>query len=265
MKKKILGYVVCLISACTVSQSLAQSSPSYDATLTIQPSAETRKAIVSVSQETPFEQAFPTVDPKSKNRRLVLSSVRIESADPGKNISIFKSVKIYLSKADGSNEVLIASNTNVPLNAGSKLTVNLSKQVASDNSQGVDPNATIETIFSRLPGVQISGGEIRVRGSDSAPLFIVDGSERRSIQGLDPTDIQSINVLKDASETAIYGVRGSNGVIVVKTRSANLGVGKNSGSLANFEKDSSIIVRLEYVLRNPVSAQNTVNVNVGFK
>ncbi|HCN82912.1 MAG TPA: hypothetical protein DIT07_04730 [Sphingobacteriaceae bacterium] len=266
MKKKVLGFIpiVCLIAGFTITIATAQSVSSYDAKLVISPSGDTKKAMVSASLESSFEQAFPNVDTRAKNRGLTITSASIQPTDPSKgNLGMFKSIKIYLIKSDGSNEVLIASNTNIPPNAGNKIVVNLSKQLAADKAQGVDPTATIETIIGRQAGVTMSGGEIRVRGSDAAPLFIIDGSEKSGIQGLEPSDILSINVLKDASETGMYGVRGANGVIVIKTRAANSGIGK--GSLGNFEKDSTVSIKLEYVLRNALSAESAVNVSIGFK
>ncbi len=59
-------------------------------------------------------------------------------------------------------------------------------------------------------------------GNSSAPLILVDGVER-SISNIDPEDIESFTVLKDASGTAVYGVRGANGVVIVKTRRGQVG------------------------------------------
>ncbi len=60
---------------------------------------------------------------------------------------------------------------------------------------------------------------VRGRASlnDSSPLVLIDGVERPMAQ-IDPDDIETISVLKDASATAVYGVRGANGVILVTTR-----------------------------------------------
>ena len=54
-------------------------------------------------------------------------------------------------------------------------------------------------------------------GQSSSPLVLVDGVER-SFNNIDPEDIESFTVLKDASATAVYGVRGANGVVIVKTK-----------------------------------------------
>ncbi len=54
-------------------------------------------------------------------------------------------------------------------------------------------------------------------------MFIVDGFQADNINDIPPTDIQSIDVLKDASLTAVYGARGGNGVVIVTTKSAQAG------------------------------------------
>ncbi len=93
------------------------------------------------------------------------------------------------------------------------------------------PATTItQSLAGKIAGVNVStnsgrpGGNpiIRIRGYSSIqatnePLYIVDGISS-SINSLNPDDIESIDVLKDASSTAIYGTRGSNGVIVVTTK-----------------------------------------------
>jgi TonB-linked SusC/RagA family outer membrane protein len=73
-----------------------------------------------------------------------------------------------------------------------------------------------------------SGADIWIRGistfggNSSSPLILVDGVER-SIDNIDPEDIESFTILKDASGTAVYGVRGANGVIIVKTKTGKVG------------------------------------------
>lgn len=89
------------------------------------------------------------------------------------------------------------------------------------------------TTVDGAPGADIN---IRVRGGTSVtqsndPLYIVDGFQTDNINDIPPTDIASIDVLKDASLTAIYGARGGNGVVVVTTKAARAGkiqVGFNS-------------------------------------
>jgi TonB-dependent starch-binding outer membrane protein SusC len=93
-----------------------------------------------------------------------------------------------------------------------------------------------EALPGKIAGVQVTtadgapGSEvnIRIRGGASvtqsnAPLFIVDGFPVSNINDIPATDIQSIDVLKDASVTAIYGAKGGNGVVIVTTKSAKSG------------------------------------------
>jgi TonB-dependent SusC/RagA subfamily outer membrane receptor len=69
---------------------------------------------------------------------------------------------------------------------------------------------------------------IRVRGGgsitqDNSPLYVVDGFIVNSIKDVPPSDIESINVLKDAAATAIYGAQASNGVVVITTKRPKAG------------------------------------------
>ncbi len=93
-----------------------------------------------------------------------------------------------------------------------------------------------EALTGKLPGVQVTTTEgspdadikIRVRGGGSitqsnTPLYIVDGFTKDDIKDIAPSEIQTIDVLKDASSTAIYGSRGANGVIIITTKTAAAG------------------------------------------
>ena len=90
--------------------------------------------------------------------------------------------------------------------------------------QGKISGVQVTTVDGQ-PGADVN---IRVRGGTSItqsnePLYIVDGFEVSNINDIPPTDIASIDVLKDASLTAVYGAKGSNGVVVVTTKSAQAG------------------------------------------
>lgn len=92
--------------------------------------------------------------------------------------------------------------------------------VSSMQASG-QPGADDAKIFVRGVGSLTEGG--------AAPLILVDGVERSFFQ-MDPNEIESINVLKDASATAVFGVRGANGVILVTTRRGEEGKTKVSAS-----------------------------------
>ena len=71
-------------------------------------------------------------------------------------------------------------------------------------------------------GVPGAGAQVRIRGlgsfNNNSPLYVIDGVQSGSISGLNPNDIESMQVLKDAASGSIYGVRGTNGVIIVTTK-----------------------------------------------
>ncbi|MBL7854641.1 MAG: TonB-dependent receptor [Cyclobacteriaceae bacterium] len=88
----------------------------------------------------------------------------------------------------------------------------------------------MQSLQGKVPGVQVAsfsgapgaGTYVRIRGigtfNDSSPIFVVDGVILQNIDFLSAADIESIDVLKDASATAIYGSRGANGVVLVTTK-----------------------------------------------
>ncbi len=113
----------------------------------------------------------------------------------------------------------------------SDLTGSVSSLPADQLNTG--PQTSVDqAIQGRVPGVQVTqtnaepggGYSIRIRGTNSItagnePLYVVDGLPGANpLNSLNPADIQSIEVLKDASATAIYGARGSNGVILITTK-----------------------------------------------
>ncbi len=88
-----------------------------------------------------------------------------------------------------------------------------------------------QSLAGKLSGIQVvqSSGEIGgdiadiyVRGratwNNATPLYVVDGIVRAEFAKIDPNEIESINILKDASATAVYGVKGANGVIIITTK-----------------------------------------------
>jgi TonB-linked SusC/RagA family outer membrane protein len=99
------------------------------------------------------------------------------------------------------------------------------------------PTASVaEALVGKLPGVQVTSADgspgaeimIRIRGGgsvtqDNSPLILVDGFEVNNLNDIPPTDIESVEVLKDAASTAIYGARGANGVVLVTTKKPKAG------------------------------------------
>ena len=112
-----------------------------------------------------------------------------------------------------------------------------------------------EAMTGKMAGVNITTTEgspdadvkIRVRGGgslsqDNSPLYIVDGFPVASISDISPSEIQSIDVLKDASSTAIYGARGANGVIIITTKEGKEGKTQVSfNGLLGWKKVSKLV------------------------
>ncbi len=109
--------------------------------------------------------------------------------------------------------------------------VTLPAQALQGKSSGVQVTST-----SGAPGAEM---KVRIRGyssnGNSDPLFIVDGVKTTSIGFLDPNDITSMEVLKDAASASIYGAEGGNGVILITTKKA-----KSGTSTINYELQHSI-------------------------
>ncbi|MEO5996563.1 MAG: RagB/SusD family nutrient uptake outer membrane protein [Chitinophagaceae bacterium] len=137
------------------------------------------------------------------------------------------------------------------------------------------PAATVaQELAGRIPGVNVSvnsgrpGGKptIRIRGNSSIsitndPLYIVDGVIS-SIEFLDPNNIASIEVLKDASSTAIYGARGSNGVVLVTTKRGSRAGGKveynTEISIGKLPKEIRVLNSKEFFQLEDISYQNAL-------
>lgn len=109
--------------------------------------------------------------------------------------------------------------------------------VGAKDLKDIPINSAAEALNGRLAGVTATSAEgspdadvrIRVRGGisisqDNSPLYVIDGVQvENGLANISPQDIQSIDVLKDAAATAIYGARGGNGVIVITTKSGKPG------------------------------------------
>lgn len=108
--------------------------------------------------------------------------------------------------------------------------------VSAKNVEGYKTGSVMEALGGQVAGVQItmadgtpgSDFDIKIRGvgtmnGDAAPLYIVDGFQVDNISYLANSDIESVEILKDASSAAIYGARAANGVVMVTTKSGKAG------------------------------------------
>lgn len=131
-----------------------------------------------------------------------------------------KKASTEISSATGEEEYIDIGYGKVRKSSSASATSTL------DIPQGSGYTNIYDYIKGRVAGVTVNGTTIRIRGERSIlgsndPLFIVDGMEVYDISFISPDMVESITVLKDASTTAIYGARGANGVLIIKTRSSN--------------------------------------------
>lgn len=144
---------------------------------------------------------------------------------------------------------------------GTQKKANLSGSVAMVDSKELE-NRPIQNVSSGLqglmPGVTVTGtngapgmdaGNIRVRGigtlNSAGPYILVDGVETGTLSSVDPNDIETISVLKDAASAAIYGSKAANGVILITTKRGKTGKTKISYSgYVSFQNATNMVERM---------------------
>ena len=116
-----------------------------------------------------------------------------------------------------------------------RLVTGANVSVGGETLQSQHSVNALEAMQAYAPGVNITqasgmpgeGFQVNIRGlgtiGNSAPLYVIDGVAGGDINTLNPSDIESIDVLKDAASAAIYGARAANGVILVTTKSGRKG------------------------------------------
>ncbi|TGV02165.1 SusC/RagA family TonB-linked outer membrane protein [Flavivirga rizhaonensis] len=154
----------------------------------------------------------------------------------------FKTVEIQIQDQTTVNISLepdIASlDEVVVIGYGTQKKRDLTGAIASVDAESIEKTPTanvMQSLQGKLPGVQIvsagAPGEsptVRIRGlgsfnsGDTKVLYVVDGAFYDNIDFLNTKDIKSVNVLKDASSSAIFGVRAANGVVIIETKSGRL-------------------------------------------
>ncbi|PTS87229.1 SusC/RagA family TonB-linked outer membrane protein [Flavobacterium sp. HMWF030] len=196
---------------------------------------------------TDFEGSFK-INVSSSKAVLVISYLGFQTQE----VSVAGKAKVNVSLVEQSNSL----NEVVVVGYGSVKKTDLTGSVSTISAATITERNTtsaLEAIQGSTPGVQISsssgrvgdGFKVVIRGNNSlladssnpnvlgsTPLYVVDGVPMDGIDFLNPQDIARMDVLKDASSAAIYGSRGSNGVIIVTTKS---GINAKSGINVSFD------------------------------
>lgn len=215
-----------------------------------------------------------SISVESKSAVLVFSFLGFESQDVivGDRTLINISLKAIPSRLD---EVVVVGYGTVKRG---DLTGSVG-QVKMEDLQKAPVKSFDEALAGRLAGVQVSSSDgqpgssfnIVIRGQnsltqDNSPLYVIDGFpiESSDNNNINPNDIESIEVLKDASATAIYGSRGANGVIIITTKSGKKGSPKvtynGSYGFQNVTNTMDLLSPFEFVKYqtefNPTTAES---------
>lgn len=162
-----------------------------------------------------------------KNTTLIFTYVEYHEKEL--NVIAGEVIKIVLTPNNGELQNIVV------VGYGTQKRKDLTGAVSSIDAKqlkDIPVNSSAQALTGRLAGVQVSTSEgapgapvtIRVRGGgsitqDNSPLYIVDGIQvEDALSRISPQDIESVDVLKDASATSIYGARGANGVIIITTK-----------------------------------------------
>ena len=240
MGKKLFLFIACMFM--TASMTFAQSQQ-VTGTVT---DGDTGEPLVgaAVRVEGTTLGTLTDIDGKFTLKNLPKSAKMVEVSFMGMN-TVKTDIKSRMTIALTSNvqdmdEVMVVAFGTAKKNAytGS------AKMVGSETLEKAQVSNVVNALAGAVPGLQLTSSNgapgsqstIRIRGFSSInagkdPLFVVDGSpcnENFDIGNINPNDIESVSVLKDATSTALYGARGANGVILITTKKAKQGDAKVS-------------------------------------
>ena len=255
----LLGAFACLFAIFSHAQTKTVTGKVTDSKGEGVPSATVSVKGTKVSTTTGADGSFSLNAPTSA-KTLVISSVGFTS----KEVSITDgAVSVTLETQNAAlNEVVVIGYGSVRKKDLTGSVVNVSSK---DFNKGVISTPE-QLIQGKVAGVQItsnngapgSGSTIRIRGGASLnasndPLIVVDGmpidgggisGQANALALINPNDIESFSVLKDASATAIYGARASNGVIIITTKKGKSGAPKyafsSQFSVSNVTKKADV-------------------------
>lgn len=162
-----------------------------------------------------------------------------------------------------------------------KLVTGATVQVSGDDIAKLNTTSVLGALQSQTPGVMITqstgqagdGFKVNIRGlgtvGNSAPLYVIDGVAGGDISSLNPSDIESVDVLKDAASAAIYGARAANGVILVTTKQGKEGKMQVTYDgyvgMQYLAKKPDILTAQEYIYAQELKAFNGGNAAYDWK
>lgn len=211
-----------------------------------------------------------TIEVTAKNAVLIVSYIGMEVQEIVAN----KSPLTIILKEIGQNldEVVVVGY-------GKQKKKDLTGSVSSIGKDNLNLGGTVanvgQALQGRASGVQVqqnsyapgSAPSVIIRGGNSlntsnAPLYVVDGFITSTGASISPNDIENIQILKDASSTAIYGARGGNGVIIITTKKGKSGKmqieAEISDGFQNIIKKPSLLTGQQYAdIQNAIATENS--------
>ncbi len=235
-----VGLLIALLGAGAVTAAHAQTGTIqgtvYDAEGVPLPGVNVVVEGTQTGSSTGADGAYP-IDLEAGSYTLEASSVGYETAAQ-EDVEVAAGETTVVDFTLQESEV--ALDEVVVIGYGEQERRDLTGSVASVEGEEISrfPTSSVtQALQGQVAGVQVTpssggpgaGAVVRIRGvgtlGDASPLYVVDGMLTDDISFLNPQDVASIDVLKDASATAIYGSRGANGVIIVTTKHGRRGAG----------------------------------------
>lgn len=231
MKKYILTLCFALLGLTAMAQDIAvsgQVTSKTDGEPLIGATVRVKGTNQGIATDIDGNYTLRNVNPKGTLIFNYVGYQEIEIPVNGRTV-----INAELSETSSSLDELVVVGYGVAKK--SDLTSSISTIKGSDLNEMVTGNA-MDAIQGRVPGVQVATGggpgttpKVMIRGvttvGDSSPLYVVDGVplNASNINFINNNDIESMEVLKDASASAIYGTRASNGVIIITTKKGKSG------------------------------------------
>ena len=167
------------------------------------------------------------------NQRAVLVFSMVDHGDKEETVGSRTAINVVMTESAANLEgvVVVGYGSQKRRDVTGAISSIPSKQIAERAPQNV-----FEAIQGQVPGVVIAqesgrpgaSSSIRIRGigtieAGAEPLYVVDGAQGVNIDGINPADIESIEILRDAASAAIYGSAGGNGVVIITTKKGKEG------------------------------------------
>ena len=226
-KPLVLLFLLCLFPLGALAQSIVKGTvsdeagePIIGATVKVQGSNE--------GAITDFDGNFSVK--AASNATLVISYIGYQTVTA--NVGGKSTVNVTMKEDNTTlNDVVVIGYGTMK----KKLVTGATVQVKGDDIAKLSTTDALTAMQSQTPGVMIlqnsgqagEGYKVNIRGigttGDSNPLYVIDGVAGGNLSDLNPSDIESIDVLKDAASAAIYGARAANGVILVTTKQGKSG------------------------------------------